>query len=319
MKARGKPVTRGLTLIEVLVVVTIIGVLAALILPAVQAAREAARRAQCTNNLKQIGLAIAGYESQFNSLPPGSLRDNGFSFYSRILPFLEYQQLYSAINFNVSDSLEYNMYSYNSTLNHLTIDTLLCPSDGQKKYGGEVNYAGNGGNGIQKYGANGFFFTNVFSKLPDPGIRRSANLTDGRSTTTCVAEWTLEGSQGRDRRRAVLATPQELIKPEEFGAFVELCSSLNMTRPYDACSKGGSWMSGGFAGTLYNHILGINNHSCVNAFWVQEGAWTAGSMHPGGANVLFADGHTSFMKDSIDLSIWIALGSCDGGEVVSGY
>jgi prepilin-type processing-associated H-X9-DG protein len=182
-----------------------------------------------------------------------------------------------------------------------------------------VNYAGNAGNGVQYYGANGFFFVAPSPKVPDPWMRRPADLTDGRSMTACIAEWTFEGSQGRDRRRAVLGTPRELIKAEEFSEFVKLCSGLSMTRAYDAYSKGTSWMLNGLSDTLYNHILGINMHSCINGTKAIEGAWTAGSMHPGGANVLFADGHTSFMKDSIDLSIWIAFGSCNGGEAVSDY
>src|SRR5262249_45087296 len=135
---------RGFTLIELLVVIAIIAVLIALLLPAVQAAREAARRMQCVNNLKQIGLAIANYESSNGCLPPtdhattynaGSANANDFRMKVRILPFMEQAPLYNAFN----QSFEYNLV-WNGTCSSTMVTTYLCPSDGTIVNRGMSNY-----------------------------------------------------------------------------------------------------------------------------------------------------------------------------------
>ena len=124
---------RGFTLIELLVVIAIIGVLISLLLPAVQAAREAARRAQCTNNLKQIALASLNYESAQGTLPPGQLLQiyrapftysYGHSVFVSILPYLEGSSIYQAYNFAVSWRNEHNVTVAGAALN-----ALWCPSD----------------------------------------------------------------------------------------------------------------------------------------------------------------------------------------------
>jgi prepilin-type processing-associated H-X9-DG protein len=82
--------------------------------------------------------------------------------------------------------------------------------------------------------------------------------------------------------------------------------------------KGYTWMHGELGRTLYNHCLGVNDHTCTNGGLVQHGAWTAGSLHSGGANVVFVDGHVSFIRQEMDLSVWHAIGSMDGNEIVNG-
>jgi prepilin-type N-terminal cleavage/methylation domain-containing protein len=138
---------RGFTLIELLVVIAIIAVLIALLLPAVQSAREAARRAQCTNNLKQIGLAIHNYHTANNTFPPGTAASKnnlnpmdgggiacadwmGWSAQGLMLNYIEQGPLYNAINFNF-DPISWPSYPFNSTASNTKIAGFLCPSDGR--------------------------------------------------------------------------------------------------------------------------------------------------------------------------------------------
>src|SRR5438067_7704658 len=123
--------TRGFTLIELLVVIAIMAVLIALLLPAVQAAREAARRIQCTNNLKQLGLALHNYESIAGALPPSvvvaksgsTFWSNGWSIHGRVLPFMEQGTAFNSINFSFSYSIPDN-----TTVSRLSLSSFLCPS-----------------------------------------------------------------------------------------------------------------------------------------------------------------------------------------------
>ena len=193
---------RGFTLIELLVVIAIIAVLIALLLPAVQSARAAARRIQCTNNLKQLGLATLNYESTHGIFPPGQMKlttkpPSGFTLFVNMLPFLEQQPLYNGWNFsNAFDNL------YGSTARSATIiSALLCPADIIPSESDPERHQPNEWYGITSYGGNAGTQSHPFSAVTSDGIFfytgpaapsfnqvRIAGVTDGLSNTLFFGE-----------------------------------------------------------------------------------------------------------------------------------
>ncbi|QDV38503.1 DUF1559 domain-containing protein [Tautonia plasticadhaerens] len=203
---------RGFTLIELLVVIAIIGVLIALLLPAVQSAREAARRAQCTNNLKQLGLALANYESSTQSFPLGgnngpggpTTNDNRYwgawSPHAMLLPFMEQTQVYNAINFNYLGRSDGNGERGNYTGVSTRINTLLCPSSspprttwnvdsnlGMNKLFAGNNYFASTGSSIMWIGWPTDIPNGLFAVGGVPFSSR--DITDGTSNTVAFGEF----------------------------------------------------------------------------------------------------------------------------------
>src|SRR5436190_16136354 len=167
----------GFTLIELLVVIAIISVLIALLLPAVQSAREAARRVQCVNNLKQIGLALHNYFESRNALPGADMVFNGteLSALSQVLPFLEQSSVYNSINFAFS-----YQDNHNDTAMMTVISGFICPSDLPDpipSLGGQTNYMANIGSGIVWLAALG----------PNGGLPKPDGIFYGNSATTFAA------------------------------------------------------------------------------------------------------------------------------------
>jgi prepilin-type N-terminal cleavage/methylation domain-containing protein/prepilin-type processing-associated H-X9-DG protein len=288
---------RAFTLIEVLVVITIVGVLVALLLPAVQAAREAARRAQCAGNLHQLGVALNQHASRSEFIPRRLVA---------LLPEIEQRNLSDLLNNPTVPA------AAKQTASTTTIGVLLCPSDPRPPGipGGGTNYAGNAGVGFTKTGRlrNGAFGASL------------RDFSDGLSNTVAVSEWLLGTGdpQVRDPRRAVFATPDRFVDPPDLDRFANECHSLDpLSARLESLGKGMNWSLDGLGNTLYNHALAVNDHTCTNGGLVDQGGWTAGSLHPSGVNTLFADGHVTLTKSSIALSVWRALGTRNGGEAVS--
>ena len=178
---------RGFTILECIVVILIVGILIALLLPATQMAREAARRAQCTNNLKQLGIALYAYASAVGTFPSSS-SGRGYSPHAMILPYLDQTVAYNSFNFNFAayDGSELT----NLTAGSVSLAGFLCPSDAAPVPGGWTNYPACVGYGYQRFGING-----VFVAPPTPPVG-PGGIADGASQTAMMSEWVFGTSEG---------------------------------------------------------------------------------------------------------------------------
>jgi len=334
--------SHGFTLIELLVVIAVIGILASLLLPAVQQAREAARRTQCNNNLKQIGLALHNYHDASQTFPPGRIVNpvsgNGhcFSAYAHLLPFLEEGALYNQINFNDNPDL---VPSTDSFVTSQTLSILQCPSDPDVVMiagFGNHNYPLNTGTTcpVSPNNPSGVAITGIFYENSHVTIQ---SIRDGLSKTICISETvksdpvaptTWDGvsqitgfvlDQGNDN----------LFNGPELTNYATQCSGAGLKIQL---TRGCKWLYGAPGHSMYNHIRPPNDtsgpdcrggepHSTKNvALWsVLSHNVAPHSRHTGGVHALFCDGHIRFVMNSINLGTWQALGSRNGGEVIGDF
>ncbi|WP_406698923.1 DUF1559 domain-containing protein [Singulisphaera sp. Ch08] len=315
----------GLTLIEVIIVVSIIGVLFALLLPAVQWTREAARRSQCQNNLKQIGLAIHAYASVFNMFPAGR-GPSQQSAHTALLPWLDQTPLFNSFNWD----LQISGKVANRTSRRTRILGFLCPSDAATN-GSEhfppTSYAANLGDafsGRSSTPSNGLFLSvgNDWSDLARSRHVGLEGVHDGMSQTSAFSEWLIGSAQLRDPRRSVYGRATGSSLPAwDRELFATRCRSLDGMKflAGSDIDKGSDWAIGEWLSTLYDHFLPPNAPSCINSRNSSDlyGAGTAASDHSGGVHSTFADGHVQFIRETVDISVWRALGTRDRGEVIS--
>jgi prepilin-type N-terminal cleavage/methylation domain-containing protein/prepilin-type processing-associated H-X9-DG protein len=295
-QARG----RGFTLVELLVVIAIIGILIALLLPAVQAAREAARRSQCTNNLKQVGIALHNYHDANKAFPLGHVMANGSagvlrgSWIKGTLQFMELKSLYDQFNHN-ADWWD----APNQAVRAVKIPGFMCPSDIDPEifntaydFGFRGNYAGNTGIGTYKRVGRPSEQDGLIVRGPfvHNYSARFSDLADGTSNTAAVTE--IRKARGNDSRGALFADAGTVQYthdgvPNELGMtdITERCAP----DPDLPCSSG---TSNG------PHRL------------------TARSRHSGGVNLLLFDGSVRFVNDSVDRPTWQAAASMDGREAL---
>jgi prepilin-type N-terminal cleavage/methylation domain-containing protein/prepilin-type processing-associated H-X9-DG protein len=330
---------RGFTLIEVLVVISIIAVLIGLLLPAVQAARESARRVQCTNNIKQLGLAVHQYVDSTGVLPPSMVLagtgtkvawSNGWSIHMRILPAIGQQNSFNALNFSVA----YQNH-VNTTVTSQVIATFLCPSEANQQPTSHQTF---GNVGINNYGwCMGDWF--VWGSFDNPSPNRSAfgpnqsrawaAFIDGLSQTAMMAEVKSYQNYLRDCGGLSKVNDPSNIPPptaNPMQVVPEYAGGSCMLKP-DGHAE---WVDGGVHHTGFttawtpNKVTGnaTIRDLDINGQREKQGgptfaAITARSYHPGGVNVLLGDGSVRFIKTTIFGVTWRALGTVSGAEVVS--
>lgn len=321
------PGPTGMSLIEVLVVLAIIGLLLSLVAPAVQSARESARRMGCRNNLRQIGLAVHAYSASYQVFPPAHFgmvdtqngmmgRFDDFSVYSRVLPYVDQDAIAQQINF--SADLRNGTSAAMPTLDEIPrLAIAQCPTD-PRAIGQCASYR----------------FSIGVLPIPVPGTRlsgafpakvalRPSDFQDGMSNTAGVAEHLCGsgGAAGYDPQRDIvlLAGVPDDVRTGTPGYWTTRCSSLT-GRPATWGSGGTSWLVG--SGLMYNHILPPNTfvvdcgaQSTVPAVGLQS----ARSFHAGCVNVLMMDGAVRSVAGSIDTAVWWAVGTSAGGDVVGDF
>ena len=311
---------RGFTLIELLVVIAIIAVLIALLLPAVQQAREAARRAQCQNNLKQFGLALHNYHGTHRVLPLGRCVKR-LSTHAHLLPFLEQPALHEATDFNVSWDHANNEFARGTH-----VEMFVCPTDPNSTVPSgwaRTNYRANQGSGIlwglppsdssdPNYGMpapNGPFMLDRTVRLGD--------ITDGTSHTAAFSEHPVG-----DFNNSVASETDTFWPQTNPSTALEAWQDCEAIDPSDLSHQrvsdvGAPWLEAYHSTTLYYHVSPPNGRSCM--YPPGRIATAARSYHTGGVQVLLCDGSVQFVSESIDLVLWRGLGSRNGGEVLGEF
>ncbi|MFV0443438.1 MAG: DUF1559 domain-containing protein [Planctomycetaceae bacterium] len=329
----------GFTVVELLVTCAIISLLLALVLPSISGAREAARRTECSNHLRQIGTAAHEHISRTGRFPLASAtparvlsRDEDL-FQLAASPHVELMASLDPTLFRQIDcgdrwliELSYPLKSSsvaNTAIQQIHVPVLRCPSD--REQAGATNYRGNAGSGPFPY----MTFRGTICRDERNGrgafqyLKRltPAEFTDGLANTLLFSEKVIgdfedgEFSPFRDRLSWDVDIPT--CSGDDV---IAICSRFAPAENRHCSYAGWNWLLGGLNSTLYNHLMTPNSSvpDCSKGDYGFSGGgagiYTARSLHPGGVNCVMADGATRFVADSIDLDVWRALGTRNGRD-----
>ncbi len=323
---------RGFTLIELLVVIAIIAILIALLLPAVQQAREAARRTQCKNNIKQIGLALHNYHDTYNTFPPGRTRNpniadswytGNLNWHGRILPFIDQAPLFNQIDWTRgggTNATDGNTGTANTAVRARILPAFLCPSDpanGSVSWTdpsgtrvtsppltdayGRTSYVGNAGNVNNESAATpGLFGTNSSVQMRD--------ITDGTSNTLAVSE-------------VMIGFPILASSGSDPTGSPAMCATSGTPTTTQVEQRGHSWFwSYRQASNLFSTRIGPNWKQNYDCGYSSTGVtYAARSYHVGGVHALMCDGSVRFISDALNLTTWQHLGDARDGNVIGEF
>ncbi|MGC1274921.1 MAG: DUF1559 domain-containing protein [Planctomycetaceae bacterium] len=329
---RSKSPVAGFTIIELLVSIGVISLLLSLLLPAVQSARQAALRIDCSNRLHQIGLATQNYADVHGGmLPPASVRvvvmpegrmiPRNLSPQARLLPYLEMSAVWDSIDLaetgdGAGDGRDPPGSPLNAALLTQSVPVLTCPADSVPLGGNSYRMCRGSTPGLHVSPGSG-------SNRALLGVARHfgcelSKITDGLSSTACFSERVV-GDQDPSsydpwRDRAILEMTGVNGLPDEMAA---ACQLVPADVKEHASFDGATWLLTANHLTLYNHVLPPNSKTpdCHDS----HDAITARSHHAGGVHVLFCDGGVRFVSASYDLDAWRGIASIDGGETVGGF
>jgi prepilin-type processing-associated H-X9-DG protein len=323
--------------VELLVVITIIGILVSLMLPAVQAAREAARRMTCSNNLKQMGLALHNYHSQHTCFPGlGASSLASFSIQARLLPFVEQTNLQNLIDFAqplyLGSNHSQTMNPVQANAARTRVSLFRCPSDG----GGDLydedgdvlaggNYVVCGGSGVGtnydlRYPTDGLFYYGSACAFRD--------MKDGSSHTVVFSE-SLLGSQADASTRCAVPTGFDRLMgfsghaPNTDAPGLCGLDDPNLASVAKRCqlwfgNRCFGWIVGKPSATTFITYM-LPNDPVPDVHSMGIGFYAARSSHPGGVNVTLGDGSVRFVDDRVKLEVWRALGTCAGEELLGDF
>jgi prepilin-type processing-associated H-X9-DG protein len=304
----------GTSLLELLIAISIVGMLIAILLPAVQAARETARKTECGSKLRQMGLAVANYEAVFSYFPPGA-NSTGYGAHVTLLPYLgdaAYAKMFKEVN-QLADPEVGNPVAF-----FRCPAIYICPSDPiTRDARNGTNFGLSFGTGIQVHGYDGAFRHLETSSPQFPeGPTRAADAIDGLTHTAFVSE-ILAANGSSEFLRVNWYTQDTLDDRSELDDFANQCRTRIYKLDNDGqprgnlVNRGRPWFYGDAGITFYNHILTPNSPSCVNGTRVQFGAYSTASLHRNGVNVLWGDGHVAFVSATVNQIVWRDFGSFD--------